>query len=134
MNIILSIHPKWSELIYSGKKICELRKTFPKNFDPKKDKVYLYETAPVKKVTGFICLGYYHIQETALHLKLADELRISISKTSCVPSQEILEYAKKGNGRIFFWEILKAVKFDNPFELHEKRAPQSWQYASVGYM
>lgn len=29
MNIILSIKPKWAELIYSGKKTIEWRKSFP---------------------------------------------------------------------------------------------------------
>lgn len=33
MNIILSIHPKWAEKIYTGEKTVEWRKTEPKKAD-----------------------------------------------------------------------------------------------------
>ena len=62
MNIILSIKPKWAELIYSGKKTIEWRKSFPKlnsYEDFKIEKVFLYETAPVKKITGYFEFNEY---------------------------------------------------------------------------
>jgi len=130
-SVVLSIHPKWAELIYSGKKTAELRKSFPKDFDPELDRVYLYETAPVKKVTGFFLLEHGHDEE---ELQCSDELFDDVSKKSCVPRKQIDEYFKSGNGKLEIWRIRTAVKFDAPFELHEKRAPQSWMYASVGYM
>lgn len=64
MNIILSIKPKWAKLIYEGKKTIEWRKTLPRKMDLKllRDgdpnvKVYLYETTPVKAITGFFYWG-----------------------------------------------------------------------------
>lgn len=131
MNIVLSIHPKWAELIYSGKKTLELRKSFPKNFDPELDKVYLYETAPVKKVTGYFCLEKRH-EEEELEIHILDDFFDEISEKSCVPRKQIDEYLKGGDLEI--WRIRTAVKFDKPFVLREKRAPQSWMYANVGYM
>ena len=58
MNVILSIHPKWAKLIYEGKKTLEWRKNTP-NADFI-DKVFLYETAPVRKVTGFFMYDHYY--------------------------------------------------------------------------
>lgn len=40
--VLMSIHPKWCELIFSGEKIIEVRKTAPKLEMPYK--VYVYET------------------------------------------------------------------------------------------
>lgn len=40
--VLMSIHPKWSELIFSGEKTIEVRKTAPKLEVP--FKVYMYET------------------------------------------------------------------------------------------
>lgn len=57
MNIILSIKPKWAELIYSGKKTIEWRKSFPKRENI--ECVYLYETAPVKKDYRLFHLGWF---------------------------------------------------------------------------
>lgn len=59
MNIILSIHPKWAKLIYEGKKTIEWRKVIPSSLHPiylmhDAIRVYLYETAPVKKAMDYI--------------------------------------------------------------------------------
>lgn len=43
-EILMSIHHKWAELIYSGEKTVELRKSAPKALDGDGLKVYLYET------------------------------------------------------------------------------------------
>ena len=50
---ILSIKPKYAELIYSGTKRWEFRKAPP----PVPGWVYLYESAPVSKITGKVCFG-----------------------------------------------------------------------------
>ena len=42
--VLISIHPKWCELIASGKKTVEVRKTKPKIATP--FKVYIYCTKP----------------------------------------------------------------------------------------
>ncbi len=49
----MSIHHKYAQLIYSGEKTVELRKTTPTALDDEKLMVYLYET-DLKSITGII--------------------------------------------------------------------------------
>ena len=70
MNIILSIHPKWAKLIYEGKKTLELRKNIPMNTV---NIVYLYETAPICKVTGFF--KYFAYTRILSQIKVAYRLK-----------------------------------------------------------
>ena len=46
-SLLISINPKWCELIASGKKTVEVRKTKPKLETP--FKVYIYETKGKRK-------------------------------------------------------------------------------------
>ena len=50
MNVLLSIKPKYVEAIMNGEKRYEFRKTIFRNINTKR--VYIYATAPVKKVVG----------------------------------------------------------------------------------
>lgn len=126
MNVILSIHPKWAKLIYEGKKTLELRKSIPLNTV---NIVYLYETAPICKVTGFFkYFAYTRIKKT--HLELHKDI---ITDKSCVPLEEIKKYFGKSE-EIFGWVCnagSKANQFVHPVELSDfkiKRPPQSWRY------
>lgn len=49
-SYLMSIHPKFAELIYAGKKTIELRS----RFNPRliHSIVYLYETSPIRQITG----------------------------------------------------------------------------------
>lgn len=47
-SVMISINPKWCELIVSGKKTVEVRKTKPKLETP--FKVYIYMTKPKEKL------------------------------------------------------------------------------------
>ena len=65
-DVVMSIHPEWAAKIYSWEKKIEWRKTKPRHYDSKM-KVYLYETAPVKKYHREACracpiagTGYCH--------------------------------------------------------------------------
>jgi len=49
-DIILAVKPKYVELIKSGVKTIELRKSAP---TCPVDRIYIYETAPVSKVVGY---------------------------------------------------------------------------------
>lgn len=142
MNIILSIKPKFAELIYSGKKTIEWRKTEPRVIainrqikqDEKPIKVYLYETAPIKKITGFFILGKIHGLENPRRwpgdiwgLWLDD-----LVKRGCVPLEDLKEYAGKYSG-LYGWEILNVYKLHEIYKLEDlglKRPPQSWCYTS----
>lgn len=125
MNVLLSIHPKWADKIYSGEKTIEFRKSFPKNFDFQKDRVFLYETAPVKKVTGSITL-----------LAGSQGKKVgydgAILKKGGVAEDALKAYAGKGSGFFYCWLVDKVTKYETEQELvwYAARAPQSWVYAN----
>lgn len=127
MNIILSIHPKWAKLIYDGKKTIEWRKSFPKA--QKINKVFLYETAPVKQITGFFTLG-----EIGCYLVSSVCAQpCDIIERGCVPMTDLIKY-RENVDCIFGWIIDKAKKFTkskNIDDLGLKRPPQSWCYTEM---
>jgi predicted transcriptional regulator len=127
--VILSIHPKWAEKIYSGEKTIEWRTSFPKDFISFQTKVYLYETAPVKKITGVFFLESVLYLTTACFEKGISQAHI---ENGCVPLEDLKKY--KGNsGCLYGWRVALPCK-RNPRELTDfglQRAPQSWQYVEV---
>lgn len=128
MNIILSIKPKWAELIYSGKKTIEWRKSFPKRENI--ECIYLYETAPVKKVTGFFeWNGFEAIVFTADFNNIFTTAQ-NVVDAGCVPLEDLKKYI---GDRIdlFGWKIKNPQKYKEPLPLsffHFERPPQSWCY------
>lgn len=124
MNIFLSIKPKWARLIYEGKKTIEWRKSFPKA--PKIDKVFLYETAPVKQITGFFTL----VENGCLLVQCVCAQPWDIIERGCVPMTDLIKY-RKNVDYIFGWMIDKAEKFTKHQNIDDfglKRPPQSWRY------
>lgn len=134
MNIILSIKPKWAELIYSGKKTIEWRKSFPKRENI--ECVYLYETAPVKKVTGFFVWDGCE-QLVFSEPKEKKDIHPDAQKiidAGCVPLEDLKKY-KGDKFNLFGWKIKNPTKFYEPWGLQSenlkrppKRPPQSWCY------
>ena len=120
-SVLISIHPKWCELIASGKKTIEVRKTAPKL--PTPFKCYIYCTKPkmiTKKVIGeFVCdlIGFHPGTDVP---------------SSCVPIEELKKYA---NGKMLArWHISDVKIYDQPRELRDfgkKRPPQSWCYVDA---
>lgn len=54
MNVILSIKPVFADAILAGEKKVEFRRTlFKKNVE----KVFIYCTSPVKKITGYFTIN-----------------------------------------------------------------------------
>lgn len=132
--VMISIHPKWCELIASGKKTIEVRKTRPKLDTP--FKCYIYKTmtgyvsrskendilVPVTygKVIGeFVCDNITRIAKTGYMgsgeiptYKLGPNLACS-----CLTYDELEEYAK---GRpVYLWHISGLVIYDKPKELSD---------------
>lgn len=151
--ILISIKPKWCELIASGEKTVEVRKTRPKLKTPLK--VYIYctidggvkgdMTVPSRltcgKVIGeFVCRQIYESGWvlTPDHPQWQDGL----DEESCLTDRELYEYSK--GGTFYGWHISDLVIYDKPKELGEfckslqrggglvyepiKRPPQSWCY------
>lgn len=121
-EILMSIHHKYAELIYSGEKTVELRKTAPKALDGDGLKVYLYDTK-LKSITGVVFVKEIH-EITEIGLKLVEN--------SCLKLEEITTYKAKGKGKLYAWEICGVDEYGPdwllPEDLRSKRAPQSWQF------
>lgn len=139
--VLLSIQPKWCELIASGRKTIEVRKT--KSKLPTPFKCYIYQT----KRTWFYSIYYSKIadwQGKVIGEFMCDEIiPISVYYNNpnchialrefpyvCMTDREIMNYlgnGKKGYG----WHISDLKIYDTPKELIEfglTRPPQSWCY------
>lgn len=115
----MSIHGKYADLIFSGEKTVELRKTAPVSFGNGETTVFLYNT-DTKSVTG---------KMTISNIRELTEITDNLAEYACLSVEEIQEY--KGEGRLYGWFIEEAEIFDESLRLKDfdaKRAPQSWQY------
>lgn len=142
--ILISIKPKYCELIANGKKTVEVRKTKPKIDVP--FKVYIYETrngghrcknckekndcysyAPKNvgcyngqgKVIGeFVCKNVESLNERDLFEGMDEISNSRIEEYSCLNIDELLQY-KGDKQEIYGWHITDLVIYDKPKELGE---------------
>lgn len=144
--VMLSVQPKYCELIASGKKTIEVRKSRPSIETP--FKVYIYQTKKKwiyrlleklglyqRKVIGeFICdrIDKYVGRLTTYAETPYKNKYISpeeLAKT-CLSIYEINDYLNGGNS--YFWHITDLVIYDKPRELGEFRKP--YEYDSEGFI
>lgn len=143
--VLMSIQPKWCQLIIIGKKAIEIRKSRPKLETP--FKVYIYCTKDKKysgdaqgKVIGeFLCDKIYNYSTSEAlkeHIEISDK---DATDWSCLPKEKISDYEYSATGKencinnigVFLWHISDLVIYDTPKELSEfgkTRPPQSWYY------
>lgn len=136
--VLISIHPKWCELIASGKKTVEVRKTKPKLKTP--FKCYIYETqgrteTPFVDEEGhvifkgrgqvigeFVCNKFTYI-EAGYDTNGKKHLYNTafIEHRMCIPDNELHEYLYKSreNSGGWAWHISDLVIYDEPKELGE---------------
>lgn len=140
-SVLISIQPKWCELIASGKKMVEVRKTKPKLDVPFKCYIYCTKGEPLMKTTGnscFIDKGYrqgenlYGLYElvngkvigefvcnciVGIKCDNAGQAAYNRKQNTCVSDDEIMEYAN--HGKVYYWHISDLVIYDEPKELDE---------------
>lgn len=131
--VMISIRPKWCELIANGEKITEIRKNRPKLEAPFKCYIYCTKDGRMDKRKGKI-IGEFtcnHIEYVRNFGDMVDWLDV---EWSCLSAQEIIDYAKDKKGNFvytFAWHISELQIYDEPKELNIfglKRPPQSWCY------
>lgn len=155
-EIMLSIRPKWCELIASGQKTIEVRKTKPKCNVP--FKVYIYCTKQVvngemlltydKKVEGrnkgfrdggdiplagkvigeFVCDRIVNVDCDSV-APFDKDSGSYIDKQICIDREQFLEYTRFRC--CFGWHISDLIIYDKPKDLSDfgmKRPPQSFCY------
>ena len=142
-SVLISIQPKWCELIANGSKTVEVRKTKPKLETP--FKAYIYCTAnkngtkdlleihgtdgKIRKANGkvigeFVCDGFYGMCQFGFGIAIYDEQKNIIEPQdflnwSCLTEQQVIDYI--GNKDGYAWHISNLVIYDKPRELSEFR-------------
>lgn len=134
MNVLLSIHPEYAAMIYAGEKKIEFRANIPRKYNLLDDSaqwddyIFLYETAPVYAVTGWIKVDSYINVNKILNGDRKD-LKKMIINDGRLTIEQIKSY--KPNLQLWGWHIADAYKFRNysitRFSPNE-RPPQSWCY------
>ena len=125
--VLISIQPKWCELIASGKKNVEVRKSIPKLETP--FKVYIYCTKADK---GWVHLGKniqldtkvigeFTCDKITCYPYNSDGYRIKNEKEICADSglktNELYHYLQ--GSKPYAWHISDLVIYDKPKELSE---------------
>ena len=131
-GILISIKPKWCELIASGKKTVEVRKARPKTATPFKCYIYCtkdfyrkgdgyFQGKCCGKVIGeFVCdkiTEFYPTMDlnrlTSNHIQMVDK--------SCVNMRDLYNYA---NDKILYaWQISDLVIYDEPKDIDVFKKP-----------
>lgn len=124
-GILISVKPRWCELIASGIKTIEVRKTKPKIDTPFKCYIYetktkdyysvFHETTMGKVVGEFVCEDILEFEEN-LYGEFSmydDELQ-----NTCLTQFDLVKYSG-GRTKLYGWEISNFKKYDKPKELSE---------------
>lgn len=125
-SVLISIQPKWCELIASGKKTIEVRKTKPKIDTPFKCYIYctknkhgwfdfLHKTKLDGKVIGeFVC------DEIINAIQIGGD---EFYATSCMNFKDWMKYTDNHKGDVWCWHISDLVIYDKPKELRMFHKP-----------
>jgi predicted transcriptional regulator len=145
--ILLSIKPEWAEKIYNGEKTIEWRKSRPSiDRNNRHTRVYIYETAPVKRITGYFTLfGTFAVDvkgmlkspvsggRHGMAFGFVREMLEDMERRGCVPAVDLAKY-QAGAKEIYCWTVspfMKPTRIMPVYRLDDfglKRPPQSWQY------
>ena len=116
---VMALKPKYAKMIYEGRKNWEFRKAPPPLFKA----VYIYESAPVSKVTGVL---YFTESFTAVPETVFDFVKRNRIYTQNKPGigyDELMDYA--GEDLVTALRVTNAERLDHPIELSGK-PPQNW--------
>lgn len=140
-SVLISIKPKYVELIANGEKTIEVRKTAPKEVP---FKAYIYETKGATEmpwvdedghfiykgrgqvIGEFVCDEVYEWKyDYCDGVDIDDDLILD----TCLDREDINIYAK--GKTLYGWHISNLKIYDKPILLEElgvEKAPQSWRY------
>ena len=131
-SVLLSIKPKYCELIASGKKTIEVRKTKPKLDMP--FKCYIYETKALYKPNG--CNHLFKGEGKVIGEFVCDKIITDrtfghdpfFNVLSCMSDTEIASYCTENE--MYGLHISDLVIYDKPKELSEFEKPHEYIYQS----
>lgn len=128
--VLISIQPKWCELIASRRKTIEVRKTRPKIETPFKVYVYMTKHKWIFKLLPFLknrfakVIGEF-VCDYIVPFRIATEMSVNVAafQQSALTWNEFIDYAGD-NPYIYGWHISKLKIYDKPKEL--------WEFSSYG--
>lgn len=126
-TVLISISPMWLQMILSGKKTVELRKTIPSCGHPFRVLFYCTKSGNSLTINGYQVNGYVvasAICERSLEIDGFD----SAPEESCVSKEYIEAYAKGGQVCAWYLSDIKLIRPRDIAYYGLKRAPQSWCY------
>lgn len=115
--VLISIKPKWCDLIRRGRKTVEVRKTCPKLEVP--FKVYIYETMDGGRGSGlvfgeFVCIGFDVFRPIGKGISIK---RFPALYESCLTLDEIVKYAQ--GEPVYGWQISQLKLYEEPLKLED---------------
>ncbi|MGQ9647333.1 MAG: hypothetical protein ACUVWO_12445 [Thermodesulfobacteriota bacterium] len=126
MNVLLSIKPKYAELIKSGLKKYEFRRKIFKKTGH--SKVFIYSTSPVKKITGVF-------DASIIHQDSPYRIWDMFGAYSGLSEEEFFKYFR-GREIAYAIEIRNLVAFKEPWDpsnyFLKFNPPQSYRYFNPG--
>lgn len=121
LGLLLSIHPRWVDLILDGRKTVEIRRRPPREAAPGLP-VLLYATAPVRAVVA-------RAELAALRHASREELWLSVGRQSALAEHEFLAYLEgapfPGGLAMSHVQATRSVAL-------AWRPPQSWMWLRAG--
>ena len=139
--VLISIHPQWCELIASGKKKVEVRKTKPKMATPfkvhiycAKDKKGWFHFGKKQRLDGmvigeFVCDSIIPIDVP--YPAFQNQLDKSIMEQSCLTYYQLHRYAY--HDMLYGWHISDLKIYEKPKELSEFYKPGTLSNADFEY-
>ena len=118
--IVMSLKPKYAKAIYEGRKNWEFRKTPPPLFKT----IYIYESAPVSKITGTVFFSE-EIRGLPLYVyEIAKTNKCFSRNFPGITEHELEEYAGSIN-LVSALRVHRAERLDHPITFCAK-PPQNW--------
>lgn len=150
-SVLLSIQPKWCDLIASGRKTVEIRKTKPNTIMPFKCYIYctiagttarerdrnIFTDLRGKVIGEFVCKN---IDWHGLSNLIVKEDAERALEGTCLTENEVLDYLGYQDGTNIYdcknfdfygWHISDLVIYDKPKELGEFEKPR--EYIHINY-
>lgn len=141
LNILTAIKPEYAEKIYEHTKTLEFRKRvskqlyehFIKNGNKKKVKMFIYESYPTKKITGYIMIDFVW----KMNKKVIDILYKAHSESFGIDLKDLYKYydissmIHETDEVGVAIDIFDSVRFEKPISLWDidmQYPPQDYRY------
>ena len=146
-SIMISIQPKWCDLIFRREKTREVRKTLPDADEPFKAYIYVTKKRPNwvrmdnTQLSGMVVGEFIVVEFDKFFWREVSGLANEIRKKAALTVGDLKKYAGD-NDMLYAWHISALKEYDEPMEIGDfldskgnimTRAPQSWQYVTPRY-